>query len=102
MAYHDRPAGEVLAELETDAQHGLTAEQVAARRAQYGENKLDERKKKPLVVRFFEQFKDVMIIILLIAACVSFGVICYQVVEGKENPIEFVEQIGRASCRERV
>ena len=91
MAYHDRPAGEVLAELETDAQHGLTAEQVAARRAQYGENKLDERKKKPLVVRFFEQFKDVMIIILLIAACVSFGVICYQVVEGKENPIEFVE-----------
>ena len=91
MAYHDRPAGEVLAELETDAQHGLTAEQVAARRAQYGENKLDERKKKPLIVRFFEQFKDVMIIILLIAACVSFGVICYQVVEGKENPIEFVE-----------
>ena len=32
MAYHDRPAGEVLAELETDAQHGLTAEQVAALR----------------------------------------------------------------------
>ena len=91
MAYHDQSAEEVLASLETDAQHGLSAEQEAARRAQYGENKLDERKKKPLVVRLFEQFKDVMIIILLIAACVSFGVICYQVVEGKENPIEFVE-----------
>lgn len=91
MAYHDQAAEEVLSALETDVQRGLTAEQVAARRAQYGENKLDEKKKKPLIVRFLEQFKDVMIIILLIAACVSFGVICYQVVEGKENPIEFVE-----------
>ena len=92
MAYHDQSAEEVLASLETDAQHGLSAEQVAARRAQYGENKLDEKKKKPLIVRFLEQFKDVMIIILLIAACVSFGIICYQVfVTHEESPIEFVE-----------
>ena len=92
MAYHDQAAEEVLSALETDVQRGLTAEQVAARRAQYGENKLDEKKKKPLIVRFLEQFKDVMIIILLIAACVSFGIICYQVfVTHEENPIEFVE-----------
>ena len=92
MAYHDQSAEEVLASLETDAQHGLSVEQVAARRAQYGENKLDEKKKKPLIVRFLEQFKDVMIIILLIAACVSFGIICYQVfVTHEESPIEFVE-----------
>ena len=92
MAYHDQSAEEVLASLETDAQHGLSAEQVAVRRAQYGENKLDEKKKKPLIVRFLEQFKDVMIIILLIAACVSFGIICYQVfVTHEESPIEFVE-----------
>ncbi len=92
MAYHDQAAEEVLSALETDVQRGLTAEQVAARRAQYGENKLDEKKKKPLIVRFLEQFKDVMIIILLIAACVSFGIICYQVfVTHEESPIEFVE-----------
>ena len=92
MAYHDQAAEEVLSALETDVQRGLTVEQVAARRAQYGENKLDEKKKKPLIVRFLEQFKDVMIIILLIAACVSFGIICYQVfVTHEESPIEFVE-----------
>ena len=92
LAYHDQAAEEVLSALETDVQRGLTAEQVAARRAQYGENKLDEKKKKPLIVRFLEQFKDVMIIILLIAACVSFGIICYQVfVTHEESPIEFVE-----------
>ena len=92
MLYHSQSADSVLKALETDAEEGLSGEQVAARRAQYGENKLDEKKKKPLIVRFLEQFKDVMIIILLIAACVSFGVICYQVfVTHEENPIEFVE-----------
>lgn len=92
MTFHNQSAEEVVAALETDAQRGLTAEQVAARRAQYGENKLDEKKKKPLIVRFLEQFKDVMIIILLIAACVSFGIICYQVfITEEESPIEFVE-----------
>ena len=90
--YFSCPADEVVTSLGTDAAKGLTEAEAQERKARYGENKLQEQKKKSMFVRFLEQFKDVMIIILLIAACVSFGVICYQVfVTKEENPIEFVE-----------
>ena len=90
--FYSCPQDEVVRDLATDAQKGLTEAEAQERRARFGENKLAEQKKKSLIVRFLEQFKDVMIIILLIAACVSFGVICYQVfVTGEESPIEFVE-----------
>ena len=90
--FYSCPQDEVVKDLATDAQKGLSEQEAQARRARYGENKLAEQKKKSMFVRFLEQFKDVMIIILLIAACVSFGIICYQVfVTGEESPIEFVE-----------
>ena len=41
-------------------------------RDRYGENKLAEKKKKGLFRKFLEQFSDFMVIILLIAAAVSF------------------------------
>ena len=77
--FYSCPQDDVVKDLATDARKGLTEEEAQARRARYGENKLQEQKKKSMFVRFLEQFKDVMIIILLIAACVSFGVICYEV-----------------------
>lgn len=69
-----------------DIQKGLSAAEVAARRAKYGENKLSEKKKKSLLQRFLAQFKDVMILILIVAAAVSFGL---AIAEG--NPKEFFE-----------
>ena len=50
---------------------GLTEEEVQKRLKNYGLNKLIETKKKSLIVKFFEQFKNIMLIILLIAALVS-------------------------------
>ena len=93
MTYHDQPAGEVLKSLGTDAEQGLSSARAQELLAKFGPNKLAEKKKKPLIIRFLEQFKDVMIIILLIAACVSFGVICYEVFTPGRNgdPLEFVE-----------
>ena len=90
--FYSCPQDDVVKDLATDARKGLTEEEAQARRARYGENKLREQKKKSMFVRFLEQFKDVMIIILLIAACVSFGVICYEVFgTGEGEAIEFVE-----------
>ena len=94
MTYFDRSAQEAASSLGTDMQKGLSEAEAERRLAEYGENKLEEKKKKPLIVRFLEQFKDAMIIILLIAAVISFGVACYQVFgTGEGDPIEFVEPI---------
>lgn len=77
---------ELIKSLGTDAERGLTDEAASAALSKYGENRLREKKKKTMLQRFLEQFKDVMIIILLAAAAVSFGIAC---AEG--NPKEFFE-----------
>ncbi|HPE95395.1 MAG TPA: HAD-IC family P-type ATPase, partial [Bacillota bacterium] len=69
---------EVLSSFETDPVSGLTAEQALNRLEKNGENALRERKKKSLFKRFLSQFKDAMIIILIIAAAVSFGIAIYE------------------------
>ncbi len=50
---------------------GLNADEAEKRLAEYGPNELKGEKKKSLFVRFFEQFKDVMVIVLLCAAAVT-------------------------------
>ena len=86
MIAHHIPAEEVLEKLDTDQVRGLTAEQVAEKRAKFGENKLREKKKKTNLQRFFDQFKDAMILILLAAAAVSFVIACVE-----REPKEFFE-----------
>lgn len=65
---------EVLTALESDEAQGLRSEQVKSKQAQFERNQLVEKKKKTNWQRFVDQFKDTMIIILLIAAAVSFGI----------------------------
>ena len=60
----------------SDGLTGLTDADAAARLARDGENRLREKKKKSMFLRFLDQFKDVMILILLAAAVVSFVVAC--------------------------
>lgn len=86
MTFHSQSADETLKELSAQPQTGLSASKAAALLAQYGENRLKEKKKKTNLQRFLEQFKDVMILILLAAALISFIIAC---IEG--NPIEFFE-----------
>ncbi len=50
---------------------GLTQEQVEKRLAENGRNQLTEKKRKSLAIRFLEQFKDFMIIVLLVAAMIA-------------------------------
>ena len=61
----------VLSDLKVDEQKGLTAEEARKRLDVYGENKLKEEKKTPLWQKFLEQFKDIMVIILIVAAVIS-------------------------------
>ncbi|MBR1653374.1 MAG: calcium-translocating P-type ATPase, PMCA-type [Clostridia bacterium] len=62
---------EVKQKLKTNYQYGLTNEEVDKRFQECGENKLEDKPKESLVVKFFKQFNDFMIIILIIAAIVS-------------------------------
>ena len=62
---------EVESNLKTDIETGLKTEEVKKRQEQYGLNQLQQAKKKSLVQRFLEQFKDFSIIVLIIAAIVS-------------------------------
>ena len=78
MLFHDRSGEEVLTALSTDRQKGLDGAEVSRRQEQYGPNRLREKKKKTTLQRFFDQFKDVMILILIAAAVVSFAIICVE------------------------
>ena len=78
MNYHSKAKTHALDSLLTDSEKGLSAERVQELRAKYGENRLKEKKKKTALQRFFDQFKDAMIIILIIAAIVSFSIVCIE------------------------
>ncbi|NLV20840.1 MAG: calcium-translocating P-type ATPase, PMCA-type [Syntrophomonadaceae bacterium] len=68
----------ILQELRVDPSSGLSPEEAARRLTEYGANKLEEGSRKTSLQLFLEQFKDVMIIILLIAALISFVVAWYE------------------------
>lgn len=56
---------------DTNLNEGLDEESVEKNRTCYGKNELEEKKKKPLWIKFLLEFKDPLIIILIIAAIVS-------------------------------
>lgn len=78
MNYHDKSRDEVILALMTDEKNGLSSDEAKKRLEKYGENKLREKKKKSNLARFADQFKDVMILILIAAAVVSFTMICIE------------------------
>ncbi len=88
MLYHTQPKDTVITELSSDMKKGLHFEQVQELLEKYGPNKLKEKKKKTNLQRFFDQFKDVMILILLVAAAISFVIACVE-----KEPMEFFEPL---------
>lgn len=69
-AFYTQSEETVLAQLET-SREGLTTAQAQKRLAEYGRNELDEGEKRGLFMKFLDQFKDLMIIILIVAALLS-------------------------------
>lgn len=86
MDYYRESWENTLRNLKSDGTTGLSWHEADERLSRYGQNILQEGKGRGLMARFLEQFKDVMILILLAAAAVSFGIAIY---EG--NPREFFE-----------
>ncbi len=74
---------EVLQEVQSSAS-GLTSTEAKARLERDGKNALDEGQKRPMILRFLDQFKDLMIIVLLVAAVVS-GVL--SIVQGEYSEL---------------
>lgn len=68
--YYLQTKAKVLEELKTSS-GGLSSQQAKDNLAKYGKNALIEGKKKTTLQVFLEQFKDLMVIILIIAAVIS-------------------------------
>ena len=70
-SWFNKSIEDVEKELNTNVENGLTLEEVKKRQEKYGYNELKATKKKTLLQRFIDQFKDFSIIVLIIAALVS-------------------------------
>ncbi len=68
--FYQQTPEEIYASLESGAD-GLTKERAAEHLQRYGKNAISEGKKKPAWLIFLEQFKDFLVIILMIAAVIS-------------------------------
>lgn len=77
------PASEVL-EKEESRKNGLKSSEADERLKKFGKNKLIEQKKRSTILRFLDQIKDPMILVLLAAALLSFATAIYQ----KESPAD--------------
>ena len=69
--WHTKNIKEIERELRTNINTGLGDKDVQIRQDEFGKNKIEEGKKESLFVKFLNQFKDFMIIILIIAAIIS-------------------------------
>ena len=70
QAYYRKTPQQAL-EAQNASAEGLSAQEARRRAEQYGPNKLSEGKKKSTLEVFLEQFKDLMVLILIIAAVIS-------------------------------
>lgn len=70
--YHSLSSEETLKDL-SSKKDGLTEKEFGSRVRKYGPNKLKSGKKTPKWIKFLRQFTDVLIIVLLIAAVITFA-----------------------------
>ena len=80
MEYFSKKKEELFNELQVNPKQGLSDKEVLERQEKYGLNQLRESKKKTLFMMFLDQFKDFLVIILIIAAAVS---IIVGIIEGE-------------------
>ena len=72
--WHTQTAEAACATLQVGSAHGLAADAASQRLTQYGENRLVEAKPRPLWLKFLDQFKNFLVIVLLFAAVLAWAV----------------------------
>ncbi|MDF2685704.1 MAG: hypothetical protein K0S55_885 [Clostridia bacterium] len=72
MQWYNKEITEVLKDLNVESYKGLSNNEAEIRLKKYGLNKLEEKKQKPIWKKLLEQFSDFMVIILLLAAVISY------------------------------
>lgn len=72
QTHHDRAVADVADDLGVDPAVGLSSDEAARRLAEHGANELDEAPREPAWKRLLEQFREPLVLILLVAAVVSF------------------------------
>lgn len=85
--WHTKNAYEIERKLSTNIPKGLTSKEVQARQETQGKNKLKEKKKENIIIRFIKQFNDFMIIILIIASIISAAV---SYIQGENDYIDSI------------
>lgn len=80
--YENKTIAESLKALETNQEQGLSNAEVEERRAKYGPNKLEEKKKKGWLSIFIGEFKDPMVLVLFVAALISLALAISNTVKG--------------------
>ena len=86
--YENKSAKDVMKELGTDEASGLSSAEVEKRKAEYGPNKLLEKKRASVFSIFISQFKDPMVIVLFAAALISLAIAIVNTVQGKSDGFE--------------
>ncbi|HEX5815641.1 MAG TPA: HAD-IC family P-type ATPase, partial [Methylomirabilota bacterium] len=76
-AYRD-PADHVVAALETDAERGLSEAEARARLERHGRNELATERPLPAWRKLVAQFRDVLVLLLLVATVISAGLWLYE------------------------
>lgn len=77
MSAHAQQTADVLEKLQVNPETGLSSSEAEKRLLETGANTLDQAKSKSIFRRFFDQFKDVMILVLIVAAAISFAIALY-------------------------
>ena len=93
MAFFNTDTESVVRDFETDAQSGLSAEQVKRNAERYGTNEFTRTKPKSLFRRIFEAATEPMLILLIFAWIITMAV---NIVREVQNPGtgDFFEVIG--------
>lgn len=87
--FHEYDPLSVCGELKVDPDVGLSSEEAKARLAEYGRNELPPPESTPFWKLVIKQFEDLLVLILLGAAIVSFGLALFE--EGEDRLTAFVE-----------